>query len=116
MQVRRLAYRATRSKAALQVLQDALLEIFPKEYEHAVLWADERTRNSKVRYQVVFNSELLTHIVWDLPSSKRWAKKRDLFLVTDEWERIRKEYPTGVVLYTSDAEHRTYRDPRRRRS
>jgi hypothetical protein len=47
MELRRLAYRAQRSLAAREVLHDALLETFPKEYAE---WIDETERVSDGRH------------------------------------------------------------------
>jgi hypothetical protein len=118
LQIRRLTYRATRSKAALEVLQDVLWETFPTEYEHAINYANELTRNHpNEKYQVVFISELLPHVIWEPRSygHTRFSRPRDLFLVTGAWLSIRHEYPSGVVVYSTKPTESAERDKRRAR-
>lgn len=73
-QLRKLMLAATRDRAFLPVLSDALLETFPAEMAPAMAEADQRARRHRTAYVIVIHpNNFLTRLSrYHLPAGASW--------------------------------------------
>ena len=129
-QLRRLALQTSRNPSWLPVLQDALLEMYPNEFEYAIRWTEELSKQDAEAgcfnpYAIVFRPAAMA------PRERRPFGLKEMFItfevqgpppraqrgdITSFIARLQREHPGDplVVAYVTDPS-RYARGPKRRR-
>ena len=129
-QLRRLALQTSRNPSWRPVLQDALLEMYPDQFEHAIRWTEEMSKSDAEAgyfnpYAIVFRPAAMTprernpfglrmFTTFEIPTDRRFGTS--IGDVSAFIARLQREHPGDplVVAYVTDPS-RYARGPKRRR-
>ena len=123
-QLRRLALQTSRYPSWRPVLQDALLEMYPSQFEHAIRWTEEMSKSDAEAgyynpYAVVFRPGAMAprernpfglrmFTTFEIPADQRRARSRyrgaSIGNVSAFIARLQREHPSDplVVAYVTD--------------
>ena len=138
-QLRRLALQTSRYPSWRPVLQDALLEMYPSQFEHAIRWTEEMSKSDAESgyynpYAIVFRPAAMVprpfglrmfglrmFTTFEIPADRRSTRSRyreaSSGNVSAFIARLQREHPGDplVVAYVTDPSRYVRPKPKRRR-